>query len=451
MISFIDHFDQNFTEIIKTTPPWFNQLRQEGLTRLSQLSFPSTKDEEWKYTNISSLLQRTYQLPTQTTLLEVEKFESYTRKDPILIVFINGVFSSQYSRLDKVPDGVKITSLAQALRDKNDVPLQKALTTYASQQESIFTLLNKIMVKDGAYIAIADKTICPDLIHIVYVTSGSQKEMITCPRSLMSVGKSAQATVLESHLSFNDEDVYFSNALTDIFVGENATVHYCKAQKESSKAFHINATRVAQERNSHFNSFVLTTGGQITRNNLDISLNGEGCSACLNGLYAPYGTQLIDNHTCVDHRFPNSGSNQLYKGILNHAARGIFNGKIIVRSIAQKTNSYQLNKNLLLGKECRVDTKPQLEISADDVKCTHGATIGQLNEEELFYLQTRGIFKKNAVKMLAEGFINDMIGRISSEGIRLKLNSLLSPAFATLGEQADLPIRQTGTEGIKKG
>ncbi len=436
MISFIDQFDQNFTEIIKTTPPWFNQLRQEGLTRLNQMSFPSTKDEEWKYTNISSLLQRTYQFPTQTTLLETEEFQTYTDTDSILIVFINGQFSAQYSRLSKVPTGVTVTSLAETLRNNNGVPLQKILTTYDAQQESIFALLNKIMLKDGPIITLADNTICPDLIHVVHVTSPSQKEIITCPRSLISIGKSAQANVLESHICLNDNDIYFTNAVTDIALGENATLYYCKAQKESSKAFHINATRVAQERDSTFHSFVLTTGGQITRNNLDISLNGEGCSAFLNGLYAPYDTQLVDNHTSVDHRYPNSTSNQLYKGILNHAARGIFNGKIIVRSIAQKTNSYQLNKNLLLGKDCRMDTKPQLEISADDVKCTHGATIGQLNEEELFYLQTRCIPKKMAVKILAEGFINDIIERISSKEIRLKLNALLMPAFATLGEQA---------------
>ena len=428
----VEQFDQFYGENIKLMPPWFNQLRQESLKHLSNREFPSVKDEEWKYTNISSLLQGTYQIPTDFTLAEIEKFQNYTDKDPVLVVFVNGQFSREYSRLNNVASGIKITLLKEALQNNNGLNLQRILTSYDAQQESVFILLNKVMIKDGVYITIADKAVSPDLIHIVYLTSNPQKKIITCPRTLISIGKDAEASILESHISFRDDDIYFSNALTDIFAGENSTLHYCKAQKESSKAFHINAIRVAQERDSNFNSFVLTSGGAITRNNLDIFLNGEGCSSALNGLYAPYDNQLVDNHTSVDHRYPNSTSNQLYKGILNHAARAVFNGKIFVRSLAQKTNSYQLNKNLLLGEKCRVDTKPQLEISADDVKCTHGATIGQLNEEELFYLQTRCIPKKMAIKMLARGFVDDVINRMPVKMIREKWNILLKEAMEAI-------------------
>ena len=223
-----------------------------------------------------------------------------------------------------------------------------------------------------------------------------------------------------------------SNALTDIFLSENAVLHYCKSQKESLKAFHIGQTRVWQEWDSQFDGFSFMAGSLLTRNNLDIVLNGEGTGATLNALYSAGGHQHVDNHTSVDHRAPNCTSNQLYKGILNEAARAVFNGKVFVRPIAQKTNSYQLNKNLLLGKDCRVDTKPQLEIFADDVKCTHGATIGQLDEDELFYLQTRCIPKKAATQMLAQGFVEDLFSQIKSNSIHQKLNILIEPSFKAL-------------------
>ncbi len=431
-LSLINKFEEFNQKASKTTPSWFNELKEESLKRFNTLEFPTTKNEDWKYTNITALLQRTYQIPDQSHLKEIAEFQSYTEKDAILIVFVNGQFSVEHSRLKNNNPGVKISPLKEALQNTNGMSLQKILTSYKPAEESIFVLLNRILANDGIYINIAEKTISSDLIHIVYITSANGKELITSPRILINAGKSAEATVLESHISFAEDDLYFSNALTDIFIAENAALHYYKAQKESAKAFHINATRVTQEANSNFNSFLLTSGGAITRNNLNVFLNGEGSSSLLNGLYAPYGSQLVDNHTCVDHRLPNCVSNQLYKGILNDSARAVFNGKIIVHPIAQKTNSYQLNKNLLLGKECRVDTKPQLEIGADDVKCTHGATIGQLNQDEIFYLQTRCIPKKTATKMLVRGFVDDVLGRIPHEEIYKKMNAFLKPAFEAI-------------------
>lgn len=431
-LSLINKFEDFNQQVSKTTPSWFNELKDESLRRFNTLEFPTTKNEEWKYTNIAPLLQRTYQIPDQSHLKEIVELQNYTEKDAILIVFVNGQFSTEYSRIKNTITGVKITPLKEALRNTNGNSVQKILTSFKPAEEPIFVLLNRILANDGIYIHIAEKTIFPELIHIVYITNTEGKELIISPRTLINLGKSAEATILESHISFSDDDLYFSNALTDIFIAQNATLHYYKAQKESAQAFHMNATRVTQEANSNFNSFLLTAGGAITRNNLNVFLNGEGSSSLLNGLYAPYDSQLVDNHTCVDHHFPNCVSNQLYKGILNHSARAVFNGKIIVHPIAQKTNSYQLNKNLLLGKECRVDTKPQLEIGADDVKCTHGATIGQLNQDEIFYLQTRSISKKTAIKMLARGFVDDVLDRIPQEEIYKRMNAFLKPAFEAI-------------------
>ena len=223
-----------------------------------------------------------------------------------------------------------------------------------------------------------------------------------------------------------------TSALTDISLAKNALLYYSRAQKENLKSYHIGNTRVWQERDSNFQGFSFVAGGALIRNNLDVVLNGEGAQSFLNALYSVYGTQHVDNHTSVDHRVPNCMSNQLYKGILNGASRAVFNGKIFVRPIAQKTNSYQLNKNLLLGKDCRVDTKPQLEIFADDVKCTHGATIGQMNEEELFYLQTRAIGKQDATRMLARGFAEDVLNQIKNEAVHQKLTEYLQPSFEKL-------------------
>jgi Fe-S cluster assembly protein SufD len=220
--------------------------------------------------------------------------------------------------------------------------------------------------------------------------------------------------------------------LTDIYLAPNAVCRYNQVQRESLKATHINATRVWQERDAVFDGFSLTVGGAVTRHNLDIIINGEGGQATLNGLYSVRERQHVDNHTSVDHRFPNGTSNQLYKGILNDQARAVFNGKIFVRPIAQLTNSYQLNKNLILGKDCRVDTKPQLEISADDVKCTHGATVGQLNDEEIFYLRTRAIPRSKAVEMLSHGFVDDILNKIQHPRVREHFQELVKPTLSAV-------------------
>ena len=265
----------------------------------------------------------------------------------------------------------------------------------------------------------------------MHITTVDKDDVMTLPRSLIIVGESAQAEILESHIS-TAAHFYFSNALTDILVNQNANLKYYKAQSEGPKAYHIGTTRVLQGQGSQFESFSFSIGAKLTRNNLNIFLNGEGSSAVLNGLYAVSDSQHVDNHTSVDHRPPRCVSNQLYKGILDGSATAAFNGKIFVRRIAQQTNSYQLNKNLLLGKGCQVNTKPQLEIFADDVRCTHGATIGQLNEEELFYLESRAIPKNLAVKMLARGFVDDILSKLTNVEIHKRFENLLTKTFSIL-------------------
>ena len=429
IIKDFDKLTQSIHE--KNTPAWLKELSDKSLSQFHKLGLPNIKDEEWKYTNLAQALSRTYSIPQKGQFTPTAKVGRYINNKELNIVFVNGHFSKELSNVKNLPKGVTVVNLKEAITSKEET-LKKILTRYDVDKTTAFIALNKAITTEGVYVEIAANTVCKELLHIVHLTDASGKDAITFPRSVIVSGKSSEATILESHISTEDNLIYLTNALTDIFVDENATLHYCKAQKESMKAYHINNTRVWQERDSHFDGFTLIAGSAINRNNLDIVLNGEGCDGTLNGLYSIYGNQHADNHTSVDHKFPNCTSNQLYKGILNGSSRAVFNGKIFVREAAQKTNSYQLNKNLLLGKDCRIDTKPQLEIFADDVKCTHGATVGQLDEDQLFYLQSRCIARKDAIKILARGFVDDLVNVIKNDSVNEKLHQLLEPSFAAL-------------------
>lgn len=430
--SFIQNFKKLTDERIQQERVgWMKELKKSSLNRFESAGVPTIKDEEWKYTNLSSVINQTYNVNGNAQLIEQAEFDQYCADNTIRITYINGHYSEKHSKLNKLPKGVTVLPIAQAL-DSHGEKIKTLLSKYGANQSSSFVALNTALTDNGVYIEIAPNAVVEEYIHIVHVTSSSNGEALSFPRTIILSGKSSEATVLESHIAFNRQIVYFTNALTDIHLADNATLHYCKAQHESMKAYHINNTRVWQEQNSNLDSICVMTGSAINRNNLDIVLNGEGINSTLNGLYCIYGSQHVDNHTAVDHRFPNCVSNQLYKGILNQSSRAVFNGKIFVKPIAQKTNSYQLNKNLLLGDKCRVDTKPQLEIFADDVRCTHGATIGQLDEDQMFYLQTRCIGRADCKKMLAQGFVDDLLNTIKNPQINRKLHTLLEPSFAQL-------------------
>lgn len=426
--TFLQKIQESQKRVKRDLPAWVLDWQKQHLTKVEQQGFPTIKDEEWKYLNVKPILERTYSIPTEGTLRETAQLTRYINLQEINIVFINGIFAPHLSNLKNIPSGIKILTLQDAVKAK-DINLEHFLKDLPTNHETSFVALAKAFTQSGVYIEITDNTVSQQLIHIINVASAP--DILTTPYNIIRVGRSAEASVLESFVGFN-EGVYFTNAVTEITIKDNATLKYCKAQSESLSAYHISATRVWQERNSNFIGFSFDVGGQITRNNLDVTILGEGAAAVLNGLYCVNGSQVVDNHTLVDHREPNCTSNQLYKGILNGASRAVFNGKIFVQPIAQKTNSYQLNKNLLLGKDAQVNTKPQLEIGADDVKCTHGATIGQLNEDEIFYLQSRSISRKEAINMLSHGFVDNIVDTIGNGSIAKKLNQLLEPTFAAL-------------------
>ncbi len=410
---------------------WLKSLRSESATRFNQLGFPTVKDEEWKYTNVAGLAEKKFHFAKSSKLEDIADFREYVAADKITLVFINGFFSKELSQTKNLPKGVTICDIAEADAE-NQNTIKAYLSKYEQNNEEAFIALNNSFLHHGAFIKVDDKAVIKELIHIVHIVNGQEEDMIVFPRSLIILGKSAEADVLESHLCFSSQN-YFTDALTDIFQAENSKLRYYKAQNESINAYHIGTTRIWQERDSQSDSFSFSLGGKLTRNNLWVRLNGEGAGAILNGLYAVTGNQLVDNHTVVDHRPPNCISNQYYKGLLDGNSKAVFNGKIFVRQIAQKTNSYQLNKNLLLGPKCEVNTKPQLEIDADDVRCTHGATIGQLNEDEIFYLESRGITKEKSIKMLSRGFVDEVLNRALHEGARNKMDHLLTKTFQVLG------------------
>ncbi|OGX30350.1 MAG: Fe-S cluster assembly protein SufD [Omnitrophica WOR_2 bacterium RIFCSPHIGHO2_01_FULL_52_10] len=423
------------------SPGWVAQLREEGLTRFRKLGIPTVKDEEWKYTNLSAVAGHRYTLSAKSALSPAQRkdiLKRYCGKADVNIVFVNGAFDKELSNLGKIPPqgslpavGIEVSTLQEAA--KNDpAAVQEIWAHYDPQKDSAFVALNKALTQEGVYIHIKDKIIANQLICILHVTEAPGEQIATFPHAFIRLGKSSEASVLETHVGLNDENIYLADPLTDVFLEENATLHYVKAQKESLKAYHVGTTRVWQKRDSTFNGFSLVAGALITRNNLDVVINGEGAAAFLNGLYSVYKNQHVDNHTSVDHRVPKATSNQLYKGVLNDAARAVFNGKIFVQPIAQQTNSYQLNKNLLLGKDCQVDTKPQLEIFADDVKCTHGATIGQLNEDEIFYLQARGVPRKIATRILTQGFVDDILNRLTRDSVREQAARMVAPSLEVL-------------------
>jgi Fe-S cluster assembly protein SufD len=412
-------------------PDWFNGLRINSLSRFNELGIPTVKDEDWKYTNLLPLANSNFEITNDVKCSDSAPLQSYCQSDEVNIVFVNGTLSEELSNINHFPGGISFSTIFAAISN-DDPEIHALLTKYNIHDTSAFAALNQAASSDGIFLRINAQTKIKKLIHIIHMTDASHKNAASMPRALISLGESSEATVLESYICYSDKTAYFANALTDIFLKKHASLHYCSAQKESLKAFHIGHVRVWQERDSNFDGFTLTAGGKLARNNLDITLNGEGANVSLNALYSAYNDQHVDHHTSVDHRVPNCTSKQMYKGILNHTARAVFNGKMFVRSEAQKTNSYQLNKNLLFGKDCRVDTKPQLEIFADDVKCTHGASVGQLDEDEMFYLQTRCIPRAQATKMLAHGFVDDLFSTIENKSIRTKLNKLMEPSFKAL-------------------
>ena len=404
-------------------------LRRRALERFAALGLPTTKLERWRFTNIGPIASTPFALA-----VEADRDAAAAAAGPHSVVqtgitFINGKYVEPASHLDGLPSGVKVRSLADALAS-NDAETLAAVEMHLGSGAPIddegFTALNTALLQDAAVVHVPANTVVEQPIQLLFVTvpPAGGAPVMTHPRVLLVVGENAQVRVVESY-GGGDGARYLSNAITEVIAGPNAVVDHYKVVRETVAGYHIGSMHVRCERSATFSSHAVTLGGAIVRNDAQAILDGEGVECTLNGLYLADGRQLIDNHTTIRHAKPHCNSHELYKGILDDQARAVFNGKIIVAIDAQKTDAKQTNKALLLSEDAQINTKPELEIFADDVKCTHGATVGQLDEDAIFYLRARGLGRDQARDVLIHAFARDVLNRIRVAPIRDQLDDLL--------------------------
>lgn len=407
--------------------PWIAQTRERALAQFAEQGFPTTRDEEWRYTNVAPI-QRSAFRPAAKDLagLTADQLQPFIFQDLSChrLVFVNGHFVPQLSALGKLPGGVVVASLADAI-DGGAAFLQRHLAHYAPIDRYGFTALNTAFLADGACIYLPREAMLANPVHLLFVSTASDEPVLAQPRNLVVAETNSRAAFIESYISLNGAR-YFTNAITELVIGENAAVEHYKLGQESAKAYHIGGVHVRQHANSRFISHNITVDGALVRNDIDVLFEAEGGECVLNGLYVANKRQHIDNHTRLDHAQPRCNSREFYKGVLDGRARAVFNGRIIVRQDAQLTDAQQENKNLLLSRDAEVDTKPQLEIYADNVKCAHGATVGQLDDDALYYLRSRGIDATTARHVLTYAFAKDVLNRMTLEPIRSYVENMLT-------------------------
>jgi Fe-S cluster assembly protein SufD len=416
---------------------WLRPLRQAAMARFAELGFPGTRQEEWRHTNVSPIAGVPFHLAArQANDFRAADLAPFTFDDEesSQMVFLNGHFSEALSSLKALPRGVRVKSLATAL-DTDRSWIEPHLGRVAAFQNDAFTALNTAFVADGAFVYIPPAVTLREPIHLLFISTAADRPAVSHPRNLIVVGNGSQVTIVESYVSLT-RGLYFTNAVTEVVAGNDCAVEHYKLQRESDEAFHIDSVHVVQDRNSSFSAQAISLGGLLSRNDVSVRLDGEGADCTLNGLYVTKGRQHVDNHTTIDHARPHCSSRELYKGILDDRSTGIFNGRVIVRKDAQKTNAKQTNMNLLLSKDALVNTKPQLEIFADDVKCTHGATIGQLDEEALFYLRSRGLDEAAARVLLTYAFANDLLSSVKIKPMQCQIDLVLLTRLSRI--QGDL-------------
>jgi Fe-S cluster assembly protein SufD len=407
-------------------PEWLRSKRKMAMERFADLGFPTTKQEAWRFTNVAPLARNVFKLAAAGSNGTADEALSPALLNDVAarLVFVNGQWSPKLSAVANLPKGVSVRSLAAALKSGDQGELEGHLARYAEDADHAFTALNTAFIRDGALIQIADGRVLEKPIHVIFIRTEGARNTVSYPRTLVITGREVQAMVIEGHYGPAGE-TYFTNAVTEIVVGENASVEHVKLQEESDQAFHIATVQAHQERASRFHSHSISLGAALARHDINSVMAGEGAECTLNGLYQVAGTQHVDHHTRLDHAMPHCSSREYYRGILDGQSSGVFNGAIIVRKDAQKTDAIQSNKNLLLSEEAVINTKPELQILADDVRCTHGATIGQLDPDAIFYLRARGISLESARHLLTRAFANDVIARIRFEPARERLEARL--------------------------
>ncbi len=418
-------FEKNFST---NEPSWLKLLRQNAWSQFGKIGFPTTQNENWKYTSLKPLKETAFKLAdfnsdlSSSTKFQLENF-IFENKNNARLTFVNGFFAPHLSSVQYLPKDVKIGSLEEALKTTPEL-VEPYLSKSTDFNQQPFVALNSSFLREGAFLYIPKNNLIRNSIELVFLTNSSQEPIFSHPRNLIVIEEGSEVSIIENYASLNSH-LYFTNAVTEIVLKEKATLSHYKIQRESEAAFHISNLHVHQEAKSKFNSHSISLGGKLVRNDLTTTLNAEGSECLLNGLYLGKNSQHIDTQTTIDHLKPHCSSTEFYKGILDQQAESVFNGKIIVRPNASKTVARQMNKNLLLSKEAIINTKPLLEIYNNDVKCNHGATIGRLDENQLFYLRSRGIDESYSKQLLTYAFASDLVEQIKISNLRNKLKDTL--------------------------
>lgn len=409
-------------------PTWLRERREAALRQFDLLGFPTTRNEDWRFTNLEPILNKNYHVDREGEDLSRERVNriAIPGLDASRLVFVNGRYRSDLSDAGGLPAGVRVLTLAEALAAGDAADLIEAhLGRHADAERDVFVALNTAAFSEVSVVLVEPGVQIDRPIYLLHVTSAPDVPIVTQPRTLIVAEASAGVTVLEDYVSLNDEEVYLTNAVTELVAADNAEVHHYFLVRESRGGFNISTLRSIQGRDSRLRSHTALFGGAIVRNNVLPRLDGPNCDSLLNGIYVANGRQHMDNFMRVEHAYPHGDSRQFYKGILDDQSHGVFSGRIIVSPGAQKTDAKQSNQNLLLSQDARMNTKPQLEIYADDVKCTHGATVGQLDDEAIFYLRSRGLSDEAARGLLIFAFAGEGLDRMQLEPVRGYLQKAL--------------------------
>ena len=406
-------------------PAWLRNYREASLAQFKEAGFPTVNEEEWKYTNVAAIVKSNFVPVIQAngTALTSEQLREWIYDEAaVRLVFVNGLFRSDLSAIDDLPTGILAVPVEDAVNDTRFEEMLRSLFERRLKAANGFVALNNALFAGGLFLQLERNAQAVRPIHLLFVTEiVNGKAPAASPRVIVNAQPDSSATIIESYASAGDA-AYLTNAVVDFEIEDSAQIQHYKVQRESAHGFHIAATAANLGPKARYETTSINLGGAISRHNIDIVMDHEGAVCAVDGLYMVEGSQHTDTHSVIDHRQAHCTSRQLYKGILDGKSRAVFNGKVFVRHGAQQTDAQQTNKNLLLSKDAQVDTKPQLEIDADDVKCTHGAAIGQLDEDEMFYLESRGINPALAKNMLTYGFAEEVIEKIRVDSIRRELD-----------------------------
>lgn len=434
------HYRRSF-EDVPAAGGFVRALRQAGIERFDAVGFPNNRQEEWRFTNVAPLAKLPFTLAQRASADDIRR-TSMTGAAAELVI-VNGHFDSTLSRLGKLPRGVVVCSLAEAIETHREI-IEPVLAKKACVQSNPFVALNSGFLNDGAFVHIPSGMVVEAPIHLVFLSTVASQPTVSHPRVLVVAEENSQATIVETY--GGGDGPYWTNAVTEIVAGAGSRIDHCKLQEESFLAYHISTTQVSVGAAANFVTHSATIGGLLTRNELNVAMDGAGAEATLNGLVFLTGKRHADNHTLLDHRHPNCPSHELYKHVLADQSSGIFKGKILVQQAAQKTDSKQTSKSLLLSDQATMNSQPALEIYADDVKCTHGSTTGPVDEEMVFYLRSRGVAVDAARHLLTYAFAADITRRIRVPAVRQRLEDFLA---AQHGLPRDLRITDLGGHNEK--